>query len=523
MTRVKGWGGLDAALFVLIATAILFRLIDLANLPGLNGDEAWYGVQVLRWSAGEPVDWRTPSGNLIGFAHPAGIWLLHWVFDPAPWILRAPSVVSSVLEIAVVARVAWKHLGPAAAAAGAGLCAALPVNIAYARFGWEPSHSGLFLSIAAALALRGSMIGTALSFAASLFLHPTNVVAGPFLALAFCGSELSRGDLLRASLRSGALVLVLAALFGAFAAITNTARAVPAAGAIWSRLHSPGAWGAFAERLAGFISGDLTYRYIAGSPLPLPAWTITAVFWIVVAAALAAGLWRVVRARRWLELGLIAGGCASAGAFFAIAGPDQLAPHVERFALVLVVPLMFAFLAAVFGAVPRERARPGLGATAAICVALLAGFYVSYFRELWRTGSRSHQTFWTGPREPKAQAAEFVLRERSPGAPAVVLADSWWVRWPVEYLTRAAPEVSVVTIAGRREIDARADIFAIGFPGGSADSLAASYPPGAFHRFSIRGYGRDAVLHIWHRPPSDAQDGVRERIAPLDSGESSQR
>ena len=35
----------------------------LGRLPGVNGDEAWYGVQVLRLLSGEAVDWRTPTGK----------------------------------------------------------------------------------------------------------------------------------------------------------------------------------------------------------------------------------------------------------------------------------------------------------------------------------------------------------------------------------------------------------------------------------------------------------------------------
>ena len=39
-----------------------FRTSDLGNLPGINGDEGWYGVQVNSMLAGRPFAMRTPTG-----------------------------------------------------------------------------------------------------------------------------------------------------------------------------------------------------------------------------------------------------------------------------------------------------------------------------------------------------------------------------------------------------------------------------------------------------------------------------
>jgi hypothetical protein len=49
-------------LTVLLATLWL-RWHGLENLPGLNGDEAWYGVKAWEIAHGVPTDWHTPTGN----------------------------------------------------------------------------------------------------------------------------------------------------------------------------------------------------------------------------------------------------------------------------------------------------------------------------------------------------------------------------------------------------------------------------------------------------------------------------
>ena len=68
-------------------------------------------------------------------------------------------------------------------------------------------------------------------------------------------------------------------------------------------------------------------------------------------------------------------------------------------------------------------------------VMVLAG---GYFWPLSSRGGDAHVTFRTGVVEPKAAAYEFI-RTRTAAEPAVtVLADDWWLYWPMRYL--ALPE-----------------------------------------------------------------------------------
>ncbi|MBI3467641.1 MAG: hypothetical protein HY000_31925 [Planctomycetes bacterium] len=48
-------------LWSLLGVSLCFRVLWLHRIPGINGDEAWYGVQVQRWLAGGSSSFLTPS------------------------------------------------------------------------------------------------------------------------------------------------------------------------------------------------------------------------------------------------------------------------------------------------------------------------------------------------------------------------------------------------------------------------------------------------------------------------------
>ena len=95
-----GADGLGLAVKLLVglvlAIAILFRIYELGRLPGVNGDEAWYGVQAHQWLSGEAPAWRTPNGNVPGPLHMALVLGLESLFPPSFALLRIPAVISSL-------------------------------------------------------------------------------------------------------------------------------------------------------------------------------------------------------------------------------------------------------------------------------------------------------------------------------------------------------------------------------------------------------------------------------------------
>jgi hypothetical protein len=91
---------------------------------------------------------------------------------------------------------------------------------------------------------------------------------------------------------------------------------------------------------------------------------------------------------------------------------------------------------------PSTR-RPAVAAGASVAALLLWSFHSNYFREFAVTGGRSHLTYVTAAVEPKQQALEQIVA-RTPGSePVAIVAQQWWLVWPIRYLAKAHQHVSV--------------------------------------------------------------------------------
>ena len=91
---------------LLLTISVAMRLWRLDSVPGLNGDEAWYGVQALEWldgpaNDGDSFSWRTPTGNLITPFFFLPQVLVHLYFEPGTATLRATAVTSGILALAL--------------------------------------------------------------------------------------------------------------------------------------------------------------------------------------------------------------------------------------------------------------------------------------------------------------------------------------------------------------------------------------------------------------------------------------
>ena len=228
-------------------------------MPGINGDEAWYGVQAQRWVSGETVGWRTPSGNLPGPLQMGALILLQSIFEPNFALLRIPSVVASLGAMAMAYAIGRRFFDQTTAMVLLLIMAALPVNIAYARLGWDPSHLGLVILTSVYAALAGRRLLSALAFALALTVHPTAAFAGPFLIFAMLGRELEarslRGALARVAPYAAALTLSL----GLLAITTSNGQALGSLAGLGSRLADPAQWAAFGIRLERLLTGETIY------------------------------------------------------------------------------------------------------------------------------------------------------------------------------------------------------------------------------------------------------------------------
>jgi hypothetical protein len=187
-------------------------------------------------------------------------------------------------------------------------------------------------------------------------------------------------------------------------------------------------------------------------------------------------------------------------AFFALAGNDSLQPHMERYALCLVVPTVLAL-----GVLLRELGGRGAHSwrpyalTAAVAALLLTGFWLRYFRSLEQTGSTSHETFWTGATEPKQEAFRRMLAEAGPRGGAQVWVETWWVYWPVAYLSAGGP-LDVRFVGEAQGAVLPGGTYWLVFPDSPLDRLLAASRQ-ATVRWEIPGAARPVALRVWWSPP----------------------
>jgi 4-amino-4-deoxy-L-arabinose transferase-like glycosyltransferase len=471
----------------LLAVSFWLRGHELASLPGINGDEAWYGIQAGQMLRGEKYLLRTPSALPVNPLFFGPVVLVHCFGAPSILLLRSVAVACGLATLAVnycFARWLWDRR---AAVCSTLVLAVLPVNIAYSRLAWDSCLSVattlpvLYLVLASVRQpARGSTLLTAAAalLAVAGLVHPTNLFIGLALVPA---AFVVRRDLVAAwqstwaRLKSrplapvcGALVLLVLTA----AAIGYTAQQPRVRKMMGQRLEHVARWTqpehlARSLRLALvryprlFVGGSV-YRFMAGSGSALE-WP-TAVedeqpgidvllFW---ALLLAAGwrVWRSTDGCRTEDRVLLAAWALQLAAFLAVGGVDGLKHHHERYALSLVAPVLaIVTRAAMLLAAQRPRAAVALGLGASIAGwLLLADFQRSMFDFIHRTGGTSHLAFNTAQRDPKQAALEYALTQREPSQPVWILASEWWTYCPLRYLALGQPDVHVA-ISGDSDTD----------------------------------------------------------------------
>ena len=130
-----------AIVALLLGTAIWFRLLRLASVPGLSGDEGWWGVQALAWLAGRPYEPRTTSGNPIDLFFLVPVALLHVIGSPSFALLRLVPVLANVLALVAAFCFGRRLFGETTAWIHTVALAVLPTAIAHSRICQDPSQS----------------------------------------------------------------------------------------------------------------------------------------------------------------------------------------------------------------------------------------------------------------------------------------------------------------------------------------------------------------------------------------------
>jgi hypothetical protein len=463
----------------LLLAAVFFRCWMLGNIPGCNGDEAWYGTQVWRWLHGGPACWFTPTGNPCNVFYLFPLMLLHVCLPPSFVVLRSVAVFSGLAALAINWFLCRWVFDRRTAAVSTIVLAILPVDIVFSRFAWDASQSlaaTLLVVYPALAAVRFPQYRkrcVALAVAAqwiAIWVHPTNVFVGMTLVAVFIirrsqgiggakradANDAARSPSMRRVRWYGGIITVLFVACGIWAVssydIPLWRQIERRRSDLWELIH-PTELPPFSVLYARLFSGGTVYRDIAGShswfEWPLPddregGGIDVGAFW---AAILAAGwlTWRSSRHGGRREDGaLMLGWVLTLAVFLVVAGPRAMTVGYERFSLCLVgltaLLLSRGVILAWEAASPRWQTVLALGSLAGWLV--LADFHEHYFRFIERTGGEAHYTFRTAPKEPKEAAVQYIAQQCG-DREAWIVCSQWWNYWPVSYLAGAHPNLHV--------------------------------------------------------------------------------
>lgn len=486
-------------LWLIVAAAILLRFWSVSWLPGFNGDEAWYGVQVQQLLAGRDIDWRTPTGNVPGLLQMGSLWLLLSVFPPSILVLRIPALLASLAALAMAYAVGRRFFGSVAGMTALVLMASLPAVIAYARLGWDPSHSPVLILLAIYAALARRPLLSALVFAFALATHPANVFVAPMLTLALLGFERHRAawrPALAVTARYAGL-LMLAIGFSLILSV-NASRYLDA-GASAARLVDPAQMVTFIVQFGRLLSGDTIYRFIAGAGYGAALPIADALTAAAMLAILVGGMVALRRERDWRVIGVVAGWLASCAALYVVTGPWALRPALERFAFPMVPVTALAMAVLIDNSLGTARAKWKFQAMmTAIALPLMTSFALWYLVPLDRGTTRPVHGFWTGKPDPQ-QAAFGKISAAAGSAGARIVAEDWWLYWPAAYLAAGKP--FVVVDGSAHAVAAAPNTYWIAYRGGVLDRSLARRGDVRFG-WAIPTSNSHNVIQVWTNAPA---------------------
>lgn len=444
----------EAALLVVFGGAIWLRASSLETLPELNGDEAYEGLQVMRWIQGQPFDWLTVNGNPLDPFLILPLVPLHALFGPSAWVLRLPALLCGVLTIVLSVRLLRSTLGHASALITAILVATLPLAIAYSRIGHEYGQIPLAGLLCLQAALRGRPVWLALALGGALLVHPINVFLIPMVAPVVLVGWWARPPAQARPRWAWILGLSLTALAGIALGLILWRRPV-VQGAIQARPALD--WWAFSDGLLR----ALLFQF--QPPATGDGWLARTVLATLLGLSVTIGLWVVVRQRRRSALALGVGVGLALAMFHLLAGPHQFGRiDTHRYAVVFLMPLCVLLGAWLGPLVPdlsagtdRQLATNLAGLTVG-ALFLFAG-YSTIFTTTTRDGRERLITPWADAREPNRQVIRRVLadvradpvrRDR----PVQLIGQEYWDSLPLQYLAAAQPGIEVSQLIDLEDI-----------------------------------------------------------------------
>jgi hypothetical protein len=346
----------------ILFVAVWFRCRMLENIPGVNGDEAWYGMQAVEMHRGTSASWKTPTGNPLNPFFIGPLLLLHLWFAPSITVLRSVAVAGGLAALVLNwALCRWIYDKQMAWISTAAL-AVLPINIAYSRFAWDASQSVAATLPVIYLALASVrfpwwkirlIAAAAVCQSLAVLVHPTNIFTAVFIVAALA-TQWKPGDFGASFRRQSRHPLAIIAAFAACVLIgTWIIHMAGTPMSQWLNLRFKELIGSNSILNAAVLfprlfTGGTIYYYIAGSHswFQWPSYVNQCfgidilVFWLLVGSA-GIFLWRSRKLSGQMDDGILIGAWILLLAVFLLfAGPRAMSPGYERFALCLIGPTL---------------------------------------------------------------------------------------------------------------------------------------------------------------------------------------
>jgi hypothetical protein len=427
--------------FAVFAIGAALRLVALDRLPGINGDEAWYAVNVQELLAGRAYFSSTPSGNFVNPFHSGPLLAALLVAEPSFLVLRLPAAIWNLLLIALAYPLLARPLGKQAALITTALLCVSPPLVAQARIGWDPSSPPFFSLLAMAAALRDRPVLAAVAGLAGIAAHPSTVFLAPVAAVVWLHHGARHYATLTPPWRVIVRLLLAVGSGVGLVACFFVARRMARSGLLSSsetivaRVLSPASWietGAAFLRLFSGVTSALDFSGPVDPRLTLAADAVVVAAFVVSIVV----CWNGLRTARPAWSAWLLGGVGIGLAIYhVVAGPLSLRPGFERYASCLVVPLVI-LCGVALDALIRRSQRWGLAMTGLLWSMLLTVLVSGYSVPLAARGGDAphHDTYRTGNEEPKLAAFRFIEQDSRGLSDVAVFAEDWWLYWPIRYL-----------------------------------------------------------------------------------------
>ncbi len=511
---------LNGFLIVCFIISVVFRILFIQNIPGINGDEAWYSIQITEFFAGKsPKLIAAPLGRPL--INPFFILILlpvTMLFSPSFWILRTPSLIAGILLLPLSYILLRRSLSHSSALITFILAASLPINIAYSRFGWDPSQTALASLFVIHFTFKRNVLGIVLSFIAALFVHPTNIflfpiILGPYAAEFIFNTNGEKRKTKNLYLFATALVLIcLTVIF-----LQVSPNIIAAIKKIPERFLDFNQWSVFIIYFGRLFTGTTIYSYIVSPLFEKGAYIGDFVFWSFSVVVFIFGGRRILQKKQWAHVGFICGLVLSAALFYLIAGIQGIQPHYERYAVFLVMPYIIS-VAILLENISLRCKMPRLPKVVGLLLGtmLLYGFYFNYFQFIIETGGQSHRTFRTAPIEPKEHAYLLIKNDSMKYKHAfTIFAQDWHIFMPIRYLISGEKRISAINMKSimlpetefRKSLLPGGRAYMIGYASGNIRSLMSGmFSPDELKTWVIKDYAGKDLLMVCRLGPGGIKD-----------------